>query len=83
MPGTNTLTFVNVGRKKFYTIGPGPNILKLSCPLFTNFRNKLAYGPGKPFQPSLMFVGKAGACLSEVAFSCSSLGEAPGLVHKH
>jgi hypothetical protein len=29
---------------------------------------------GKPFQPSLMFAGKDGAYLSEVPFSCSTLG---------
>jgi hypothetical protein len=30
--------------------------------------------PVKPFQPSLMFVGKARACLSEAPFMCSTLG---------
>jgi hypothetical protein len=32
--------------------------------------------PGKPFQPSLMFAGKAGAYPSEAP-------KAPGLTHKH
>ncbi len=29
--------------------------------LIYDFRNKLVFVPGKPFQPSLMFVGKARA----------------------
>jgi hypothetical protein len=28
--------------------------------LYTDFHNKLVFLPVKPFQPSLMFVGKAG-----------------------
>ncbi len=42
--------------------------------LFTNFRNKLVFVPGKPFLPSLMFVGKAGAYPSEASFRCSAIG---------
>jgi hypothetical protein len=30
--------------------------------------------PGKPFQPSLMFAGKAGAYPSEAPFTCCTLG---------
>jgi hypothetical protein len=30
--------------------------------------------PLKPCQPNVMFVSKAGAYLSEAAFSCSTLG---------
>jgi hypothetical protein len=30
--------------------------------------------PGKPFKPSLMFVGKAGAFVSEAPIKCSTLG---------
>jgi hypothetical protein len=30
-----------------------PNIIKLFCQLFTNFRKKLVFVPGKLFQPSL------------------------------
>ncbi len=37
------------------------------------------YVPGKPFQPSLMFAGKAGAYPSEAPFRCSSLGSYPRL----
>jgi len=33
----------------------------------------------KPFQPSLMFVGKAGAYPSESPLRCSTLGQAPAL----
>jgi hypothetical protein len=39
--------------------------------------------PGKPFLPSLMSVGKAGAYLSEAPFGCSTLVLAPGLTQKH
>ncbi len=30
-----------------------------------------------------MFAGEAGAYQSQAPFSCSTLGEAPGLIHKH
>jgi hypothetical protein len=39
--------------------------------------------PGRPFQLSVMFVGKAVVYLSEVPSRCSTLGLAPGLTHKH
>jgi len=39
--------------------------------------------PGKPFQPSLMFVSKAGAYLNEAPLRCSTLGCAPSLTHQH
>jgi hypothetical protein len=39
--------------------------------------------PGKPFQPSLMFAGKARSYPGEAPFRCSNLGKAPGLTHKH
>ncbi len=39
--------------------------------------------PGKPFQPSVMFVGKARAYPSDVTFSCCTLGWAPGITHKY
>jgi hypothetical protein len=38
---------------------------------------------GKLFQPSLMFVGKAGAYPSEGPFRCPTLSQAAGLAHKH
>ncbi len=39
--------------------------------------------PGKTFQPSLMFTGKAGAYPSEAPFRCTTLWYAPGLTYKH
>ncbi len=39
--------------------------------------------PGRPFHPSLMFVVKARAYLSEALFRYSTLGWAPGLTHRH
>ncbi len=47
------------------------------------FRNKLEFAPGKPIQPSLMFAGKARAFPSKAPFRYSTLGQAPGLIHKH
>jgi hypothetical protein len=38
--------------------------------------------PGKPFQTSLMFVGKARTYPTEEPFRCSTPGWAPGLAHK-
>ncbi len=35
------------------------------------------------FQPNLMFAVKAGAYLSKAPFRCSTLGQDPGLTHKH
>ncbi len=40
-------------------------------------------GPGRPFQRSIMFAGKAEAYLNETSFRCSTLAEAPGLSRKH
>ncbi len=39
--------------------------------------------PGKPFQPSLIFAGNAGAYLSEAPFRSSTLGYDPALNSKH
>jgi hypothetical protein len=39
--------------------------------------------PGAPFQPSIIFDGKAGAYPSEATFKCSSLWQALGLKRKH
>ncbi len=39
--------------------------------------------PGKPFKPSLMFVGKARANPITAPFRCYTLGKAPGLAQKH
>ncbi len=37
----------------------GANPIKLFTAVICGFFNKLVFVPGKPFQPSLMFVGKA------------------------
>jgi hypothetical protein len=39
-----------------------------------NARDKLECFSGKPFKPSLMFAGKAGAYTSEAPERCSTLG---------
>ncbi len=46
----------------------------------TSRPNKLAFFSGRLFQPSLMFVGKAGTYQSEI---CSTIGQASGLTSKH
>ncbi len=40
------------------------------------------FAPGKSFQDSIVFAGKAGAYPSEAPFKCSILEWAPGLAHK-
>ncbi len=47
------------------------------------FCNKQVFVPGKPFKPSLMFVGKTGTYPSETHLVCSTLGQAAGLIHKN
>jgi hypothetical protein len=37
----------------------------------------------RPFQPSLMFVCKAEVYPNETPFMFSTLGQTPGLIHKH
>ncbi len=39
--------------------------------------------PGKPFQHSLVFAGKAETYPSDAPLKCSTLGSAPGLTHKY
>jgi hypothetical protein len=62
------LNFIAIGSFYKYTsirIVPGPNVIKL----FTAaIYNKLDFFPGRPFQPSLMFVGKARSYPGEVFF---------------
>jgi len=57
--------------------------IKLFCPQFKNFRNKLVFVPGKFFQSSLMFEAEAGAYQSETTFKCSTPRSAPCLSHKY
>ncbi len=38
------------------------------------FNGARVFVPGKPLQPSLMFLGEAGAYPSEAPFRCSTLG---------
>jgi hypothetical protein len=53
---------------------PGANVINLFTAVSYDFPKKVgAFVPGMPFQPSLMFAGKAGSYLSEVHFKCSTL----------
>jgi hypothetical protein len=57
------------------TLAPGANVIKLNTALNYNFSQKArAFVPGKLFQPSLMFPGKAGAYLTESPFRGYTLG---------
>jgi hypothetical protein len=52
-------TFENYGRKKFHNMAPVANIIKLFRAVSYAFSLQArAFVPGKPFQPSLMYVGK-------------------------
>ncbi len=57
-----------------FVIRTGANVIKLFTDVSYDFIIISAFVPGKPYQPSLMFVGKAGAYLSEATFRCSTLG---------
>ncbi len=64
---------------------PGTNIIKLLRPQFTNVRNKverLSF-PGKPFQPRLMFLGKAKSQPQSGAHRRCLIRVGSGLTHKH
>jgi hypothetical protein len=70
----SSLTLGKIGKsgtKKVYNIGP------CTTKLITAVIYRL-FVPSKPFQPSPMFAGKAGAYPSEAPFRCRV-----GLTHKH
>jgi hypothetical protein len=50
---------------------------------FQMFVVGLSVFSGWPFQPSLMFVSKTGAYMSEASFRYNTLGQAPGFTHKY
>ncbi len=56
------------------------NIYARKLRLFIKAR---AFVPVKPFQTSVMLVGKARAYPNATPFRCSTLGYAPGLTRKH
>ncbi len=61
--GVGVTVVVVVGREPyeryFLLCLPGANIIKLFEPYGMNSRNELVFAPGKPFQLSLLFWGKA------------------------
>jgi hypothetical protein len=61
--------FVETETMKVFPNGqPRSNVIKLCLSViyeFTNFRNKLVFVPGQPFQPSLRIAGKDAAYPSE------------------
>jgi hypothetical protein len=58
---------------KMFMKSTGANVIILFTAVSYDF-SQLArvFVRGKPFQPSLMFAGKAKACSSEAPFKCSS-----------
>jgi hypothetical protein len=74
---TNTLAyFASVKKiKSFLTLTPGANVKKLLLSVIYEFlQYARVFVPVKLFQPSLMFVGNAGAKPIEETFICSTLG---------
>ncbi len=56
-------------------VRPGANVMKLFTAVnYKRSQNAIAFAPGKLFQLSLMFAGKAGAYPSKALFRCSTLG---------
>ncbi len=58
-------------------------IINLLRPQFTDFHNKLVFVPGKPFQPYLMFAGKARSLPQSGAPEKSFTWVGSGLTCKH
>ncbi len=74
--------FINYIRKEFYNIGSWAQSNETFLSVTSEFLQLArVFVPDKPFQPSLMFGGKAGVFHIEEPFSCSSLGPYPGLIH--
>jgi hypothetical protein len=56
------------GVKKFYKMDPGANVIRLFTAVSYNFFcNEPVFVPGKPFQPSLLFMGKVHVSLGLAA----------------
>ncbi len=51
--------------KGFIRSAPGACVIKLITAVIYNFRNKLVFVPGKPFQPSLVFSDKHSKLITE------------------
>jgi hypothetical protein len=61
--------------KKFYMAGTWKIVINFFTFVSYEFLQEArAFVHGKPFQPSLMFAGKAGAYLNEGPFRCSTPG---------
>ncbi len=61
----------------------GPILQDFLQPYYLNVCNKLVFCTGRPFQPSLIFVSKAGAYPSVALLRCSTLGQAHVLTLNH
>jgi hypothetical protein len=59
--------------KMFMRLRPVANVIKLFTAVSYVYSAR-GFVPGKPFQPSLMFTGKAGTYPSEGPLRCSILG---------
>ncbi len=70
MPGTKALAYYEKSKltavKSFLTLATGVNVIKLlKAVIYKYLEYARVFVPGKPFQLSLMFVGKTGAYSSE------------------
>ncbi len=66
---------IKAGGSLVLGICPGACTTKLFTAVIYGFSYEAkVFVPGKPFQPSLMFAGKAKAYLNEAHFRCSTLG---------
>jgi hypothetical protein len=67
-----TIKFYNVEDWQNYGLRglPGDSTMKLFTAVRYEFLNMLVFAPDKPYQPSLMFAGKAGAYPNKEPFRC-------------
>jgi hypothetical protein len=71
----NVKVALNITDHNYYNIfSPRPNVIKLYVRNLLMFVISWRVFPNRPFQPSLMFVGKAGAYPVVASFKPSTLG---------
>ncbi len=58
-------------------------VIELFTSVIYKYSSARVFAIDKPFQPSLIFWGKARACPCETPFRCSTIDKAPHLTNKH
>ncbi len=72
--------FVNHGQKSFITLGPGVNVIKLFCPQFAYFRNRLeCFSQASFFSLVKCLWANQGACPRLEHLKDASFGQGPAL----